>query len=112
MRKTTRLRRRDVLVGAGVALAQTAVGGRGTLAGPPAPLAPPNPPVPAAKPPAPVGIFAKPGVAPGYIISGRGQDLGNPFFHPLGGPSNNRRPTPPAMQGLGVNENDQGENQQ
>lgn len=112
MTKSTRIQRRHILVGAGVVLAQTAIAGRATRAGPPAPLAPPNPPVPAAKPPAPVGIFAKPGVAPGYIISGRGEDLGNPFFHPLGGPSNSRRPTPPAKQGRGVNENDQGENQQ
>ena len=112
MGKTTRLGRRDVLVGAGVALAQTAVAGRASRAGPAAPPAPPNPPVALAKPPAPVSVIPKPGIAPGYIISGRGQDLGNPFFHPLGGPSNRRPPTPPQVQGRGVNENNQGDNQQ
>jgi hypothetical protein len=112
MRKTTRLGRRDVLVGAGVVLAQTAVAGRTTRAGPPAPPEPPDPPVALAKPPAPVGVFRKPGVAPGYIISGRGQDLGNPFFHPLGAPNKSRRPTPPEAHGPGANENNQGENQQ
>ena len=107
------MRRRQFLAGTGVALAQTAIVGRSTRAGSSAPPPPPNPSVaaPAKQPPANV-LQSKPGAAPGYIISGRGQDLSNPYFHPLGGPSNKRTPTPPDKHGKGVNEDDQGENQQ
>jgi|SRR4029077_4238687 hypothetical protein len=108
----TRMRRRQFLVGTGVALAQTAMVGRSTRAGPSAPPAPPDPPIAPPKRPAPNVVQPKPGAAPGYIVSGRGQDLSNPYFRPLGGPSNKRTPTPPDKHGKGVNEDDQGENQQ
>lgn len=109
-----RLQRRQFLVASGVALAQTVIAGRASRAAPPSkPAAPPNPPVPVPKPAAPPGLaIKKPGVAPGYIVSGRGEDLSNPYFHPLGGRSNQPRPIPAEAHGKGVNENDQGENQQ
>jgi hypothetical protein len=108
----TRMRRRQFLVGTGVVLAQTAIARRSTQAGSSAPPPPPNPLVAPTKQPAANVVQSKHGAAPGYIISGRGQDLSNPYFHPLGGPSNKRTPTPPDKHGKGVNEDDQGENQQ
>jgi len=116
MIKGTRIRRRQFLVGTGLALAQTAMVGRSTHAGSSAPPPPPAPPVPVPVRPAPATLVRKPGAAPGYIISGRGESLNNPFFHPVGGPSNKRQPTPPAKSGdgndQGENQNDQGENHQ
>ena len=61
---------------------------------------------------------AKPGVAPGYIISGRGEHLSNPYFVPQGQPINTSAPQPPPVSGKGVedaqdqNSNSQGENTQ
>jgi hypothetical protein len=108
MTKRTHVRRRQFLVGTGLALAQTAIAGRSTRAAPPEPPAPPALPVAPPKPPATNGVHPKPGAAPGYIVSGRGEDLSNPYFQPQGGPSNKRIPTPKAVHGTGVNENDQG----
>jgi hypothetical protein len=105
------MRRRQFLVGTGVALAQTAIAGRTTQAGPAKPPPPPDPPVAAAKQPAGIVVRSKSGPAPGYIVSGRGQDLSNPYFRPQGGPSNKARPTPPEKSGQSVDENDQGQNQ-
>jgi hypothetical protein len=105
------MRRRQFLVGTGVALAQTAIVRRSTQAGSSAPPPPPDPPVAPAKQPAANVVQSKNGAAPGYIISGRGQDLSNPYFRPQGGPSNKARPTPRDANGQGVNENDQGQNQ-
>jgi hypothetical protein len=48
----------------------------------------------------------KVGVAPGYIVSGRGEHPANPFFVPQGKPSNQYRPRPPAVHGKGVDEED------
>jgi hypothetical protein len=116
MIKGSYIRRRQFLVGTGLALAQTAMVGRSTQAGSSAPPPPPAPPVPVPVPPAANTLLPSPGVAPGYIISGRGQSLTNPYFRPLGGPSNKRLPTPPARSGQGndqgEDQNDQGENQQ
>lgn len=112
MTRTTGIRRRNFLVGSGIVAAHTTLAGRATHAAESAPPAPPAPPVP--PPPAPSAtqsLSPKPGVAPGYIISGRGEDLRNPYFHPLGGPSPMPRPTPPPVNGSGANENDQGQNQ-
>ena len=44
----------------------------------------------------------KVGVAPGYIVSGRGEHPSNPFFVPQGKPSNQHLPRPPAVHGKGV----------
>jgi hypothetical protein len=48
----------------------------------------------------------KVGVAPGYIVSGRGEHPSNPFFVPQGKPSSRRLPRPPAVHGKGVDEED------
>src|SRR5882724_8219680 len=112
MPKRTHIPRRHFLVGSGVVLAHTAIAGRTARAASAAPPAPPTPPIAPPGRSAPIGINPKPGVAPGYIVSGRGENLSNPYFHPLGGPSNKRTPKPPATHGKGVNEDDQGENQQ
>lgn len=48
----------------------------------------------------------KVGVAPGYIVAGRGEHPGNPFFVPQGKASNRRLPRPPAVHGKGVDEED------
>ena len=108
----TQMRRRQFLVGTGVVFAHTTIAGRASRAASAAPPAPPTPPIAPPAQPAPIGINPKPGVAPGYIVSGRGENLSNPYFHPLGAPSNKRTPAPPATHGKGVNEDDQGENQQ
>jgi hypothetical protein len=44
----------------------------------------------------------KVGVAPGYIVSGRGEHPSNPYFVPQGKPSNRHLPRPPAVHGKGV----------
>jgi hypothetical protein len=106
------MRRRQFLVGTGVALAQTAIAGRASPAPSAKPSEPPGLSVAPAKQPAASIIEPKPGAAPGYIISGRGQDLSNPYFRPQGKPSKEARPKPSAATGRGVNENDQGENEQ
>ena len=49
---------------------------------------------------------AKPGVAPGYIISGRGEHTSNPYFAPQGGPTNKHPPRPRPVHGKGVMEED------
>jgi hypothetical protein len=48
----------------------------------------------------------KVGVAPGYIVSGRGEHSANPFFVPQGKASNKRMPRPQAVHGKGVMEED------
>jgi hypothetical protein len=49
---------------------------------------------------------SKLGVAPGYIVSGRGEHSSNPFFVPQGKPSNKHMPRPQAAHGKGVMEED------
>ena len=49
---------------------------------------------------------SKLGVAPGYIVSGRGEHSSNPFFVPQGKPSNKHMPRPQAIHGKGVMEED------
>jgi hypothetical protein len=112
MTKISGLGRRQFLVGTGVLVAHTAIAGRTSHAASAKPSAPPDLLVAPAKKPAAGIIQSKQGAAPGYIISGRGQDLSNPYFRPQGKPSNKTRPKPPAATGRGLNENDQGENQQ
>jgi hypothetical protein len=48
--------------------------------------------------------FYKVGVAPGYIISGRGEHPGNPYFAPQGKATNQHLPRPPAVHGKGLME--------
>jgi len=93
MTKTTRLPRRQFLVATGVVLAQAALAtnpARAQLAGERATSR----------------LTSKVGVAPGYIVSGRGEHPSNPYFQPQGKPSNKRMPRPPAVHGKGVNEED------
>jgi hypothetical protein len=49
---------------------------------------------------------SKVGVAPGYIVSGRGEHSSNPYFLPQGQPSHNHMPRPHAVHGKGVMEED------
>ena len=49
---------------------------------------------------------SKVGVAPGYIVSGRGEHSFNPYFVPQGKPSNKHMPRPQAVHGKGVMEED------
>jgi hypothetical protein len=112
MPKISGLGRRNFLVGTGVVFAHTAISGRASRAASAKPSEPPGLSVAPPKQPGASIIEPKPGAAPGYIISGRGQDLSNPYFRPQGKPSNQARPKPSAATGRGVNENDQGENQQ
>ena len=49
---------------------------------------------------------SKVGVAPGYIVCGRGEHLSNPFFVPQGKPSNKHMPRPQAVHSKGVMEED------
>jgi hypothetical protein len=49
---------------------------------------------------------SKLGVAPGYIVSGRGEHSSNPFFVPQGKSSNKHMPRPTAVHGKGVMEED------
>ena len=93
MTKRTRLPRRQFLVATGVVLAQAALAtnpARAQLAGERATSL----------------LTSKVGVAPGYIVSGRGEHPSNPYFQPQGKPSNKRMPRPPAVHGKGVNEED------
>ena len=48
----------------------------------------------------------KVGVAPGYIVSGRGEHSSNPYFLPQGKQSNKHMPRPSAVHGKGVMEED------
>jgi hypothetical protein len=48
----------------------------------------------------------KVGVAPGYIVSGRGEHSSNPYFLPQGQPSNKHLPRPRPIHGKGVMEED------
>jgi hypothetical protein len=45
-------------------------------------------------------------VAPGYIISGRGEHSSNPYFVPQGKPANKHPPRPHPVHGKGVMEED------
>lgn len=49
---------------------------------------------------------SKVGVAPGYIVSGRGEHSSNPFFLPQGKPLNKHTPRPQEGHGKGVMEED------
>ena len=49
---------------------------------------------------------SKLGVAPGYIVSGRGEHSSNPYFLPQGKPSTKHMPRPQAAHGKGVMEED------
>ena len=93
MSKHTSLPRRRFLVATGVVLAQAAFAtdpARAQLAAPGATRRLPS----------------KVGVAPGYIVSGRGEHLSNPYFVPQGKPSNKRIHTPRPVHGKGVMEED------
>ena len=100
MTKNTRFPRRHFLIGTGVVLAQSALAGnpaRAQLAGQQA----------ITRVPSKVGMApGYSGVAPGYIISGRGEHSSNPYFQPQGKPSNKRMVTPRAMHGKGIMEED------
>ena len=50
--------------------------------------------------------LSKVGVAPGYIVSGRGEHQTNPYFVPQGKPSNKHPPRPHPVHGKGVMEED------
>ena len=50
--------------------------------------------------------LSKLGVAPGYIVSGRGELSSNPYFLAQGKPSNKHLPRPRAIHGKGVMEED------
>jgi hypothetical protein len=90
MTKVTQLPRRKFLAATGVTLAAALAKNpaRAQLAGQGATTRPPS----------------KVGVAPGYIVSGRGEHLSNPYFLPQGKPSSRHMPPPPAVHGKGVME--------
>jgi len=46
-------------------------------------------------------------VAPGYIVSGRGEHSSNPYFVPQGKPVNHRMPPPRPVHGKGIIEEDE-----
>ena len=91
MSKPTRLPRRRFLVATGVVLAQAA------LARDPARAQ-------LAAQGATTRRLSKVGVAPGYIVSGRGEHPSNPYFMPQGKPSNTHTPRPRPAQGKGIME--------
>jgi hypothetical protein len=91
--KPTRLPRRRFLVATGVVLAQAA------LATDPARAQ-------LAAQGATTRRLSKVGVAPGYIVSGRGEHPSNPYFVPQGKPSNKHLPRPSPVHGKGVMEDD------
>jgi len=93
MSKRTALPRRQFLVATGLLLAQTA------LATDPARAQ-------LAAQGATTRRLSKVGVAPGYIVSGRGEHSSNPYFMPQGKPSNKHMPRPNAVHGKGVMEED------
>jgi hypothetical protein len=88
----THMPRRKFLVAAGVTLAAALATNpaRAQLAGQPTTARPPY----------------KMGVAPGYIVSGRGEHAANPYFVPQGKASNKHMPRPSAVHGKGVMEED------
>ena len=88
MTTPAQLPRRHFLVATGVtfAAALAMYPARAQLVGQPATTRPPY----------------KVGVAPGYIVSGRGEHPSNPYFVPQGKPSNRHLPRPPAVHGKGV----------
>ena len=90
---TKRLPRRHFLIGTGIVMAHSA------LAGDPARAQ-------LAVQQATSRVPWKVGVAPGYIISGRGEHSSNPYFQPQGKPSNKRMATPRAVHGKGLMEED------
>jgi hypothetical protein len=93
MTKRTRLPRRQFLVATGVVLAQAALAtnpARAQLAAERVTSRLPS----------------KVGVAPGYIVSGRGEHSSNPYFLPQGKPSKKHMPRPQAVHGKGVMEED------
>jgi hypothetical protein len=93
MNKRTRLPRRQFLAAAGVVITQAAL-----IADPArAQLVAPG---------ATSRLPSKVGVAPGYIVSGRGEHLSNPYFVPQGKPSNKHMPRPRPVSGKGVMEED------
>jgi len=57
-------------------------------------------------PPATTRLPHKVGVAPGYIVAGRGEHPSNPYFVPQGKPSNQALPRPRPFHGKGVMEED------
>jgi hypothetical protein len=93
MTKRTRLPRRQFLAAAGVVLTGAAVSGNPAWAQVTGQLMTRRLP-------------AKVGVAPGYIVSGRGEHLSNPYFLPQGQASHRRMPLPRAAHGKGVMEDD------
>jgi hypothetical protein len=50
--------------------------------------------------------LSKLGVAPGYIVSGRGEHSSNPYFLPQGKPSTKHLPRPQPAHGKGAMEDD------
>jgi hypothetical protein len=108
MTKRIRIQRRQILVGAGAVFAQAALSGgaaRGQLA-PQAALSGGAARGQLAPQAAAIRLRSK-GVAPGYIISGRGQHASNPYFRPQGAPSKKQMPRPKAVHGRGVDEDTQ-----
>ena len=93
MSKRTPLARRQFLFASGIMLAQTA------LATDPARAQ-------LAAEGATTRRLSKVGVAPGYIVSGRGEHSSNPYFVPQGKPSNKHMPRPRPVHGKGVMEED------
>ena len=87
-----RLPRRKFLAATGVTLAAALATNpaRAQLVGQAATIRPPH----------------KVGVAPGYIVSGRGEHSTNPYFVPQGTPSNRHVPRPRPVHGKGVMEED------
>ena len=53
------------------------------------------------------GPLSKLGVAPGYILSGRGEHSSNPYFLPQGKSSHRHIPRPQAVHGKGFMEEDE-----
>ncbi len=92
MTTRTQLPRRHILVATGVTLAAALAmnPARALLAGEAATTRSPY----------------KVGVAPGYIIAGRGEHSANPYFVPQGKATNRRLPPPQAVHGKGVVEED------
>jgi hypothetical protein len=84
------LRRRKFLTATGVTLAAALTTARAQLAGHRATTRLPS----------------KLGVAPGYIVSGRGEHSSNPFFLPQGKPLNKHMPRPHELHGKGIMEED------
>ena len=91
MSKRTALPRRQFLVATGILLDQTALATNPARAQ-------------LAAQGATTRRLSKVGVAPGYIVSGRGEHSSNPYFMPQGTLSNKHMPRPHAAHGKGVME--------